>query len=300
MAHLGTVVVSSSFDATFDFGGGVVETPTGLVDGYAATFDSGGGLSGVATLGAVGARVIVEAIAMDSSENVVVAGTFSGTVDFGRGPETASGVASAFLLYSDSGGTRRWHQTFGSAGSDAVTAVAMTSSRVFIGGNIGAEVDLGGGMRVRPADGMPFDAAIVVAYGATDGAALWSRVLDQPDASVTGDARVADLAPEGDGVVVAGAFDGTVNFGGGAVRSTFDPVIGIDSTDVFVVWYGDMGIHQRDRALGGAGAQSARSIEVGPGGSTNLAGQFAGTIDFGSGTRVSTMGAWGFVARLPD
>jgi hypothetical protein len=79
---------------------------------------------------------------------------------------------------------------------------------------------------------------------------------------------------------VAGDFNGTLDFGGGALTSA-----GYD--DIFMVKLGSDGAYSWSKRFGDADVQHARAIAVDAAGSVIATGDFYGTIDFGGGTLTS-------------
>ena len=65
---------------------------------------------------------------VDGSGNVLVTGTFEGTVDFGGGPLTSTGVSDIFLAKYDPNGNHIWSQRFGGTSSESVRAIAVDGS----------------------------------------------------------------------------------------------------------------------------------------------------------------------------
>lgn len=86
---LGNVVVAGDLSSTVDFGGGLL-TSAGYDDIYIAKFDGSGNHIWSQRFGDE-SRQVGNCVAVDASENFVVGGSFSGTVDFGGGPLTGRG-----------------------------------------------------------------------------------------------------------------------------------------------------------------------------------------------------------------
>jgi hypothetical protein len=78
-------------------------------------------------------------------------------------------------------------------------------------------------------------------------------------------------------VVATGSFEGTLDFGGGALTSA-------GSSDVFLVALGlAAGGHQWSRRFGNTSAQRGLDVDVDASGGVYVVGDFAGTVDFGGG-----------------
>ena len=295
-ASAGAVVVASGFgDAPFDFGDGEgTRTPRGPIDGYIASFSAAGSPSWVRVYAAPGAFVRLSDVSIDRDGNVYATGGYSGTVDVGLGPQTAIGAAIVVLSLNPAG-RDRWVAVFDSAGVDGAEAIAVGSDALFVTGAIGGSVDFGGGA-VATSRRTGYLLALEL-----DGAYRWERILRGFPTDADGEAEPSDVAVmEGGRVWVIGEFSRTVNFGGGGVMSFVVPGDDVSSRDIFVSRYGDDGLHLRDRPFRADLAQRPWAIAEGPGGAVTMVGSFHGSVDFGSGTYVSSGGQWGFVARIVD
>src|SRR3989454_7745806 len=86
------------------------------------------------------------AITTDGSGNVLVGGSFTGTVDFGGGALSSGGMDDAFLAKYLADGTPVWSRRMGGTGNDGVTGIAMDrSGNVFVTGDFQNAVEFGGG-----------------------------------------------------------------------------------------------------------------------------------------------------------
>src|SRR3989442_13362586 len=83
------------FQSTLDFGGGPL-TSAGSLDTFLAKFNPSGAHLWSKRFGSTGSDSSTN-VAVDGSGNVVMAGSFSGTVDFGSGPLTSARLYDTFL-----------------------------------------------------------------------------------------------------------------------------------------------------------------------------------------------------------
>jgi hypothetical protein len=151
---------------------------------------------------------------------------------------------------------------------------------VWVAGFNGGAIDLGGG---------PLGAGTFVAKLDGNGDHLWSTSFAGPEGAVM-NARLA-VAGNGD-VVIAGYFQGQVDFGGGALVSD-------GGYDVFVVKLDSAGNHLWSQRFGDvAPEQRCEAVAVEPDGSVALTGTFFGTLDFGGGPLVADVAYDVFVAKL--
>lgn len=124
--------------------------------------------------GALGA---VTALAVLPGDAVAFGGSFSGAFTFAGQPLTqpsAGGTRDLFIGTLSPSGTDRWARSLGSAGEEALHALAMDASGGFVlNGETRAPLDLGGGPLGDPA----LPATEFLARYGEDGTHRWSRML---------------------------------------------------------------------------------------------------------------------------
>jgi len=143
------VVVTGVFSGSVDFGGGALTSAGGL-DVFAVKLDSGGGHLWSKRFGDAGSQSSA-GVAVDATGNVVLTGSFSGSIDLGGGALASAGGMDGFLAKLDPSGAQVWSKRLGnapgSASDQSGKAVAVdTTSNVFVGGNFSGSVDLGSGL----------------------------------------------------------------------------------------------------------------------------------------------------------
>jgi hypothetical protein len=92
----GNVLLTGFFVGSLDFGGAPLAS-TGVYDAYVAKLDSAGATLWSKRFGGTGAAYGIS-VATDSAANVVSAGHFSSTVDYGGGSLTSAGGTDGVLL----------------------------------------------------------------------------------------------------------------------------------------------------------------------------------------------------------
>jgi hypothetical protein len=328
----GNTLIAGQFVGTLDFGGGpLTSANTYFPDIYLAKFNASGAHVWSQSFGDATFFVGEAWVAADGSGNVIIAGYFGGTVDFGGGPLTAAGYDDIFVAKFDANGTHVWSQRIGDGDFQGVASVAVDGS--------GSIVITGrwGGTPFPPFESHPY---IYITKLDADGNQLWSQSFgggtgNEHDAygtsAVDGSGNVfvtgvtldlgffhcilakldangdflwyqsfgdvdnqafASVAADGSGnVILTGSFFGTVDFGGGPLTSTGD-------SDVFVVKFEGSGSHLwsrqfvHDSSLGVGRAATDGSDNV------VITGGFAGNVDFGGGSLTSAGGGDIFVAIL--
>ena len=209
-------------------------------------------------------------LAVDGSASVLVAGSFSGTVDFGGGPLTSAGGSDIVLAKFDSDGGHLFSKRLGGATSqyDAYLAVDGSGS-VFLAGNFIGTVDLGGGQQTA----FPGSSDIFLAKYDSNGDYLFSKRFGGG-----GWDFAYALVLDGLGnALVAGTFDGAVNFGG-------EPLISADGWGLFFAKYDSNGGHLFSKGFGGG---YIRDLAVDGAGNVLTLGALNGTEDLGGGPLTS-------------
>ena len=124
------------------------------------------------------------------------------------------------------------------------------------------------------------------AFGTTP-VCLWSRHFGGLDFPV-----VYSVATDPSGnVVMAGSFEGAVDFGGGYLYSA-------GNADIFVAKFNAAGIHQWSQSFGDIGDQIAYSVATDASGNVIITGDFSGTVNFGGGNLTSAGSTDIFVAKF--
>ncbi len=148
------VYSTGSFQGTVDFdpgAGATSVTSMGVNDTYVSKLDSSGNFVWVRGFGASG-NENGSSIATDSLGNVILGGSFVGTVDFDPGAGTSNltsvGNTDAFVLKLDSSGNHVWARPYGgTANADSVWGLTVDGSgNVFTTGNYESTVDFDPGV----------------------------------------------------------------------------------------------------------------------------------------------------------
>jgi hypothetical protein len=121
------------------------------------------------------------------------------------------------------------------------------------------------------------------------GSQVWARRFSGTGAFDNAWASGIAVDSAGNAVVV-GAFQNSVNFGGGTLTSA-------GGMDAFVVKYSASGAHLWSRRFGGSSDDYAEGVAVDNAGDVAVAGYFSGSADFGSGVLTSAGGTDAFVAK---
>lgn len=135
------VFVGGYFGGTIDFDPGPsTQTimPSGNIDAFVAKYSSTGSYQWAKNFSGPGSEVTF-GLAIDNNNDVYCSGYFTGTVDFDASSvstalQTALGMEEVFLTKYSSSGNYIWAKSFGGAGSDQSTSLAMSNQKLTIGG----------------------------------------------------------------------------------------------------------------------------------------------------------------------
>ncbi|WP_438036625.1 SBBP repeat-containing protein [Sorangium sp. So ce204] len=280
------VLVGESHEGGIDFGGGPL--PAGP---FIARFDATGEYIWSSGLGGRGA---LTGVAIDASDDIVVAGRFSEPIDLGEGSITPDG--EDILVAKLDGATGRvsepgcWVRTFnGTSFYEAATAVAVDSSKnIFVLAWSVETINLSTRNAPIRVDGGQFVVKLTPA-----GESVWARGLDGPG---SGDVHPTSITvDQSSRPVVVGSFTGEMHVGDHTLP-------GGDDRDVFVVQLEANGVPRWMRAFGDAvGQQEAYKVARDPSGNLVVVGPAEGQIDFGDGPLKARGRLSSFVAKLtPD
>jgi hypothetical protein len=286
----GNVIVTGGFDGSIDLGCGPL-THTG-VDGsvFVAKLDPSGvclwskGFSASESFdgGSSYGWASGEAVAVDTSNNIILAGQFTSSIVFGSNQLTNGGL---FVAKLDPSGAPLWSTAFGvdQINQYGQTLAVDASGNVLVVGNLYGSVDVAGHHLTSPPEG-----SIFVAKLDPGGVPIWGKSFVGQDGLRPGGHGIA-VDPSGN-VLVTGAVDGDADFGCGApLQGKLAFVAKLDPSGA-CVW-----------STGFSAAESyGNSVAATTSGEVVVTGSFSGpgTVDFGSGP-VAGMAVHNlFVAKL--
>jgi hypothetical protein len=336
------VIVLGHFEGYADFGGGPVMS-AGLSDIVVAKLSSENNPIWTKGFGsAVDERSY--ALAVDSSDNVLIAGLAAGDMNFGGPALMGPGLVFAKLTGA---GDHIWSRRFSADSPDLLEPVHIAADP---SGGVVFTTSFGGNIYIDATTEMtsPDDRDLLVVKLDPTGLPSWSMALgdgslqygksvavdgggnvfvaadlfgsvDIPSETLTSagssDVLLLKLSPFGEvvwgkrfgdaneqtvsgialddsgNILMAGAFKGILDFGGGALESA-----GAD--DIFVVKLDASGNHRWSRRFGGAGAQAATAVAADRSEYPVVAGDLFGDATFGATPLTSAGSDDVFVLKL--
>jgi PKD repeat protein len=269
---LGFVVLAGSFSGSVDFGSGAPLTSAGSTDIFIAKYTLAGAHVWSKRFGDAGDDV-AHGVKVDSKGNVIVVGSFNGTVNFGGGPITTPSLTTsdAFIAAFDKNGVHQWSKGYGSGFNDVGYAVAVDAlDNVVVVGSFAGTIDFGGGNILRSS----FSSLDVwLAKYTSAGALTWVKRFGG-NADDNGYAVAID---KNGNILFTGSFDGSIDFGGGPLNTA-------GGTDIFLAKYSPAGAYVWANRYGGGGTDAGYAVATDSVGRVVLTGHFGDTVDFGGGT----------------
>lgn len=222
-----------------------------------------------------------QAIGAAPDGSVVIAGSFSGTIDLDPGPASAEQTAAdetIFVVRMSSEGEFQWARAFGQGNATlndialaADGSVAMTGSFV---GNV--DFDPGRGVVRRSATSADDDTDIFVSSMSEEGELQWVRTLGGPRED-SGEALAVGLDSS---IILVGSFQSTVDFDPGPRVVTSEAA---STIDMFVLKLDRRGRYGWVRTFGGSGEVYGRAVDVAETGAIVVGGRFYYGVDFDPG-----------------
>jgi len=269
------------------------------------------------------------AIAVDPEGNLVIAGDFSGTAEFGGPSLTSAGHRDFFLASYTPTGDHRWSRRFGQEWHEWPTSIAVAGSGdIVVAGILEFQTDFGAGPLVPSQGGAEFN-AFVASFTST-GEHQWSYFIEPcgedypPEVRVDGEGNVyivgnstADggmrgylksftpsgqhrwsqsLGAAGSELVPSGlAVDGAGNvFVSGSFQASVTlggPALSsAGGRDMFLASFTGDGLHRWSRRFGGTGDEWGAKASIDNAGNVTMVGTFRHIVDFGGGELVGPAG----------
>ena len=273
----GNVIVAGELWGSIDFGGDLL-TSKGQEDVFVAKLGPSGQHQWSKRFGEGGGQYL-RSIATDGAGNVLLAGFFKGTIDFGGGLLTAVGDSSTFVAKLNPAGEHIWSNAYYNGGANGVTT--DSSNNVLLAGVFMGGTDFGGGQLLSAGS-----IDVYVAKLSPSGQHVWSKRFGD-----SGKQDLEALAIDAAGnVVVAGPFEGSIDFGGGSLQS-------VGKNDIYVAKLNPNGSHRWSRSFGDTNQQHAYAVATDTTGNVLVTGDFDGSVDFGGGL-LSSAGDDVFIAKL--
>ncbi|GAA4436209.1 hypothetical protein GCM10023188_29020 [Pontibacter saemangeumensis] len=267
----GTVYTAGAFSGTAAFGSTSL-TSSGAEDAYIAHYTADGDLLWAHQIGGPAADRAT-AIATDGSYNIYIAGTFSGTADFGGTSLTSSGEADAFIAKYDASGSLLWVRHEGGERIDSVLELSLD-----IAENVHLAV-----RSERSSSDEPLEQQVYIYKYGSSGNLQWSSNAGGEGGNVT------DISfDSGGNAYVTGDFTGTMVIGGQTFQSptnTYEKYSAVFTAkfnpDGEVAWAREAYGMEKYTEIGFPASVQSAQIATDKAGNVYISGTFYSGIQFG-------------------
>jgi hypothetical protein len=290
----GNILMAGYFQGSVDFGGGFL-TSSGGYDLVLAKYSSTGVHLWSKRFGGTG-NELPTSIVLDPSGNILLAGSFYGSANFGGATLTSAGDADAFIAKYSPQGDPIWSQRFGGNYPDVINSIATDSQgNVIATGFLQGIVTVGGITITSFGTGID----IFLAKFSPTGASLWAKNFYNAGTEygnkVAVDKRINPLTSTPyDNIVLVGYFNGYVNFGDGQMDSGV-----LNTAGGYIAKFSPAGARLWSRAYGSSnGSTRFWDMALDSNGDIAVCGDFPMQTDLGAGIIAGT--SWGvdlFVAK---
>jgi hypothetical protein len=277
------ILVTGVFEGSASFGGATL-TSLGDRDVFVAKYSGAGTHLWSKRFGNTGPDAGY-GIAVDAGGNVFVTGYFNSSADFGGGMLYSQYMNwDVFVVKLSPAGNHVWSKNFWSTSGDVGNAIAVDGNGdVVVSGFFLGAVDFGLGM-LRSGGA---EDAFVAKLSGVDGHGVWAKSFGRG----FGDIGYGVAVDGSDNVIVAGSYQGSVDFGGGALAS--------NGEEAFLAKYSPTGAHVWSKHFGGSmEPKRAFAVAAAANGDVVVTGTFQGSASFGGATVSSTGYADLFVAKF--
>ena len=282
----GNIYITGSFNSTADFDPGAGTSnliSAGLRDAFITKLDTSGNFVFAKKMGGTSDDFTYSSMALDSSGNIYITGSFESTVDFDPGAGTSNltsaGLSDSFIVKLDSSGIFVFAKKIGGIGNDVPESLALDSGgNVYISGYFNNTVDFDPGAGISNLTTLVSNDGFIFKLDSS-GNFVWAN-------------KTADGYP-GYGYSMALDSSGGVYTIGSFYNTTdFDPGVGVYNLtssgggDIYISKLDSSGNFVWAKAISVTGGEYGVSVTADSSGNVYATGSFSGTADLdpGSGT----------------
>jgi hypothetical protein len=278
----GDILFAGRFEGAVNFGGGALQS-AGELDIFVAKVDaSSGHLWSRQLVANIPNDDRTPSLATDAAGAAFLTSGFVGSVDMGAGAVTSAGGSDILLAKYNASGQLVFGKRFGDGSSQIPRGIAVDAGgHSIVVGSFEGTVDFGGG----PLAALGGTDAFIAKFDAAGGHVFSKRL----GGALPDDASAVAVDASGN-ILLAGHFEGAVDFGGG-------PLTSANGADVFVVKLSSSGAHVWSKSAGGDG-ETFCDIAAGPSGEVIAGGYSQSAVDFGGGPLVSAGSFDIFIGKL--
>lgn len=294
----GNIIIGGIFTGIVDFdpGSGVNELTANTGTSFVTKLDASGNFVWVSPFEGSSGSVVYNAVP-DKDGNVLVTGSFKGTVDFDPDPSASYNLTAGttdldiFICKLDAAGKFVWCKQIGSGGNEVGNNLAVDDiGNVYVTGYFYYTVDFDPGSGVFNLTSTGTSAAFILKLNPS-GDFVWAKAMIDPSPPYTGS----------NGYSIALDKDGNVyTTGNTSNQCDFDPGPGtffLPDNGIFISKLDNNGNFVWAKGIGGVGNGTVNAghhfINIDKDNNILLTGTYAGTVDFDPGSSFFNMTAVG-------
>ena len=283
----GDIFLAGSFQGTIQFGDTTLISAGGS-DIFLAKLDGAGNALWSKQFGDATDGQSAHAIAVDTSGNVVIAGSFDGNVKLGATTFVSSGLGDAYVAKFDPSGNHLWSKHLSGPYFEIASAIAIDpqTGDVVVTGSFDGTISFGNG--TLSSTGMADRDVFIAKLASTTGISLWRR--DYGDNSNQSPNGIA-TDPAGN-IIVGGSFLGVMAFGSTTITNN------TNMTDIFLARLDAGGNADWAKRFGTSGADRPGDIARDAAGNIFMTGYSEASIDFGCDPLAYSGGQDAFLVRF--
>lgn len=262
-------------------------TAAGATDAYIAKYDANDELQWVRRIGNTQATTGA-GIAQDGSGNLIVVGSYQGTVSLGASTLVSQGGKDVFAAkLAPTDGSVLWGRSWG-------TALDELPSDLVVGSANDAIV----ATRTVPVGNLYVTRAIGLTQFTSQGAIAWSKSMPMT-VTTTSHATILGLDVHANGdIAIGGSQNGTIDFDPSSKTRNIS-----GSGSAFVATYSQLGalkwVSTFQETSPNSGSASAYDVEYDAGGNLIVGGSYKGDVDFDPSRKIQRLQqGGGFLAKL--
>jgi len=298
----GNIYVAGLFSQTTDFDPGPglkTKVSQGGQDIYVLKLDKDGKLLWVHTFGNANSDV-AQSILLTKGGNVIVAGYYSGLVDFNPGTAmnnlTSRDDYEGFMLSLTSNGAFNWVKPLQASAAGRTNLYNMVEDKdgnILVAGNFVGRIDFDPGKGTHILKSVGFTDAFVLKLNSV-GSFKWVKQFGSTEREFN-----TEITTNGTDIYVAGQLQDSINFDPKVAGTTIDPK---GTQDVYFLQLDSSGKLQWVKSIGSTGYETVNAITLDKNGNLYLVGYFNNTVDFDPGIKTYNVKAApvsdGYILRL--
>ncbi|MFC7773755.1 T9SS type A sorting domain-containing protein [Flavobacterium sp. GCM10027622] len=292
----GQIHITGYFNDTADFNpaaavNNLTSAVAGVQDIFIAKYDTNGNYLWAKTISGNSIEKS-NSIAINSSGQVHISGSFYATVDFDPSVATANltstGNNDIFIAKYDSNGNYLWAKNCGGANDDVANAIVVdTNDKIFFTGFFRDTVDFDASVSVSNLTAGFGNANCFMACYSATGTFNNAQVIGGYSNQIFAEIGKSITTDNQGNVYVTGTFNGATDFDPSAATALLTPIS--SNQDIFIAKYNSNGNYLWAKSIGGNNAKYVNSIKLDNNGQVLITGTFVGAADFDPSAATATL-----------